>query len=193
VASLERLRKRLRGDGHEQPDRAELSRAARAQGSRNGGGDIDVVPLLAEAQSWLRNLALTSRTAANQLREKAQLAGRRHQSDTDGAIEPLDLIGELVERIDGMQREAERLAVVLDRTQSRLSALPERDGSMEQGSDEDEDSPVRTEQIRALVILLAGAGASRQEIAAWIFRQHGVVVSNHLIDEVALEQGRTLP
>lgn len=109
-------------------------------------------------------------------------------------------MGALVERIEAMHEEASRLAALLDRTEGRLairSSPPNTPGPSGEpsprfrrnGADREPNEPVPIEQVRALVALMSGAGASRQEIAAWVFREHGVVVSDRILEEVIHTRG----
>lgn len=161
-------------------------------------------PLLAEARKRLTEIVATSARASEEIRRQAgvgdQAAGKGDATPTPAR----DLMGALVERIDAMREEALRLAVLLDRTEGRLTGGADREAGPKPARDRTpgvrakrpagnrhEDGPVPMRKVRALVARMAGAGASRQEIAAWVFREHGVVVSDRMVEEVVRAQRRS--
>lgn len=148
-------------------------------------GPSDVAATLAEVRSSLGVVAAASGRSSALIR--ARSAGNGSAAPADG------LLSALAERIDGVRAEVGRLATLLDRAEGRLTsrASADEDGRPEGDAvaePDDEEAAAVMDEIRALVALLAGAGASPHEIAAWVFREHGVVVSDRVIEDVGHER-----
>lgn len=180
---LQTLRKRLRRDAVEPETQSDGAHGAEDPMSPG------IAALLAEARQPLDEIAQASSRASASIRQLAIDPPK----DVGQAEE---LLGALGERIDAMEEEAQRLVRLLDRTAGRLAppvaekAETYADHEHRNGvvPDAGEEGPVAIEQVRALVALLAGAGASRQEIAAWVFREQGVVVADDVMEEVVHHQ-----
>lgn len=188
---LHALGKRLRREASgsepsgEVPDRG----GSRHNGNRPGRPDGEVSPdatatadHLAAARQALGEIAAVSGRAS------ASIAQRRAPGQPPAVS---DLLTALADRVKAIQEEAGRLATVLDRTEGRL---PVRDVlTTDPDATEAEDGAegsAEMEQIRDLIALLTGAGASPNEVAAWVFREHGVVLSDRVIDDIGQARQR---
>jgi hypothetical protein len=183
VTRLDTLRKRLR---REPPGAEEPAGAGDGRSDPSGGREATearephaVAAALADARKALGEVAAASGRAA------ASIRGRSRSPDGDAPA--ADLLDALAERVDAMREETARLARVLDRAEDRLTGRPQVNGNGRPEAATEQDEAVMR-QVRSLVSLLAGAGASRQEIAAWVFREHGIVVSDQVIEEVVADR-----
>jgi hypothetical protein len=198
VTGFDALRKRLRGEtpDSELPAPPGSLRTVRQSGARSHRRreplDGPTAGLLADARERLEDIAATSSRASEAIRRKTGL-DRDELGDGTEHTAAQDLMASLVERIEDMHQEASRLAALLDRTEGGLAPRPsppdtpepsgEASSSEQNGADREPSESVPIEKVRALVATMAGAGASRQEIAAWVFREQGVVVSDRILEE----------
>jgi hypothetical protein len=175
VAGFEGIRRRLRRE-------------------ENQESEDQVERLLADAASRLDEIASVSRAASVALRERTGDPSAPEELQLE---EVQALIRTLVARIEEIEAEALRLARLLGRGHDQISHADEpssRNGAsaaLPESADDHsgEDPAVAREQVQATVAQLAGAGASPQEIAAWVFREHGVVVSDRAMNEMIVAQG----
>ena len=203
VSGLSALRNRMRRfSGDEATGRPAASRTherpARAVESLPAAARDGAAPILGEARERLSEIAVTSARASKALRHRATIAGGGPAGPPAAAAPVRDLLEALVDSIEAMQHEASRLTALLDRTQSRLTrpsngstAEPNGQSRAADGGDDDPDEPVPMERVRALIKIMVGAGASREEVAAWVFREHGVVISDRMVEEAVRAEAAT--
>jgi hypothetical protein len=179
---------------------ASSSDSPQSQRTSWGKGDsaAHVIQLLEETRARLDTIATTSGAAADGIRERALHGDTEGDGEGSQAL-TLDLMRTLADRLDAIQEEVVRLAAVLGRTRGGLA---QASGRAEEspassspggghGTPDEPDGPVQIEQVTNLAKCMADAGASRQEIAAWVFREHGVVLSGQMVEEVVQGTGRS--
>ncbi len=153
-----------------------------------------LAPILAEARDRLQGIAATSARASAALRERAALDSDVDADEPGLAPAERGLLEALLERIEAVRDETTQLAALLERTKGGLAAraddpvpgAPDPQPEDRDGSDASATPQTSsTNPLDALVKTMAGAGLSRKDIATRVVREHGVVVSERVLDGVA--------